>query len=88
MPLSAAEKQRRCREKMKKDLEKFAEEKRKNLERYHARKKLVKDMTTREHRQMKRIWQATNKRRRERKKALQNVLMTTPVSKPPSTSLR
>lgn len=80
MALSAAERQRRCREKRKQDPEKVAEVKRKDLERYHTRKKLVKDMTPREHRQMKRKWQVRNKKRREQQKALQNVLMNAPAS--------
>lgn len=88
MPLSAAERQRRCREKRKKDPEKVAEVKRKDLERYHARKKLVKDMTAREHREMTRKWQVRNKKRREQQKALQNVLMNTPASTPPPSSPR
>ncbi|CAG5006618.1 unnamed protein product [Parnassius apollo] len=80
MALSAAERQRRCREKRKQDHEKVAEVKRKDLERYQARKKLVRDMTTREHRQMKRKWQVRNKKRREEQKVLQKVLMNTPPS--------
>lgn len=46
--LKAAERQRRYREKRKNYLEKLAEVKRKDLERYHTRKKLVADMTVRE----------------------------------------
>lgn len=64
MPLSAAERQRRCRERRKTQPDKFAEVKRKDLERYHARKKLVKDMTTREHELMKQKWRIRNNKRR------------------------
>ena len=80
--LTAAERQRRCREKRKNDPEKVAEVKRKDLERYHARKKLVADMTVREHRMMKRKWQQQNKKRREKKQMLENVLLNTPASSP------
>lgn len=62
--LTPAERQRRCREKRKNDPEKVAEIKRKDLERYHARKKLVGDMSVQEHRIKKRIWQEGNKKRR------------------------
>lgn len=77
MPLSAAERQRRCREKRLNQPEKNIEVKRKDLEQYHARKRLVKDMTTEEHRLMKRKWQIRNKR---------NVLLNTPDSTPPPAS--
>ncbi|CAG9791138.1 unnamed protein product [Diatraea saccharalis] len=88
MALSAAERQRRCREKRKLNPEHVAEVKRKDLERYHARKKLVKDMTPKEHKKTKRQWQIRNKKRRERQKTLQNVLMNTPTSTPPPSSPR
>ncbi|KAH9630106.1 hypothetical protein HF086_004812 [Spodoptera exigua] len=88
MALSAAERQRRCREKRKLNPELVAEVKRKDLERYHARKKLVKDMTPKEHKKIKRQWQIRNKKRRERQKTLQNVLMNTPASTPPPSSPR
>nr|XP_053618254.1 uncharacterized protein LOC128679821 [Plodia interpunctella] len=88
MVLSAAERQRRCREKRKQDPEKLAEVKRKDLARYHAHKKLVKDMTPREHRQMKRKWQVRNKKRREIQKSLKNILMYTPTSTPVPSSPR
>lgn len=48
--LTPAERQRRCREKRKKYPEKVAEIRRKDLERYHARKKLVADLSVQEHR--------------------------------------
>lgn len=80
--LTAAERQRRCREKRKNDPEKVAEVKRKDLERYHARKKLVADMTARKHRIMKRKWQQGNKKRREKKQMLENVLLNTPAPSP------
>lgn len=73
-PLSAAERQRRCREK---DPEKVAEINPKDFERYHARKKLVKDMTAREHTRMKRKWRVINKKRREQKNVLLNTTVCT-----------
>lgn len=80
--LTAAERQRRCRGKQKNDPEKVAEVKRKDLERYHTRKKLVADMTVREHRMMKRKWQQENKKRKEKKQMLENVLLNTPTASP------
>ncbi|CAG9840726.1 unnamed protein product [Diabrotica balteata] len=77
--LTAAERQRRCREKRKNDPEKVAEVKRKDLERYHARKKLVANMSVREHQIMKRKWQQGNKKRREKKQMLENLLLNTPT---------
>ncbi|CAB3240561.1 unnamed protein product [Arctia plantaginis] len=47
MPLTPAEKQRRYREQRKNNLEKEAEYKGNDLERYHASKNLVGDLTTR-----------------------------------------
>lgn len=87
-PLTAAERQRRCREKRKNDQEKVAEVRRKDLERYHARKKLVKDMTTREHRIIKRKWQRHNKKRREKREMLQSTVMNTPDPSPVLESVR
>lgn len=72
--LTAAERQRRCREKRKNDTRKVAEVKRKDLERYHTRKKLVADLTVREHRMMKRKWQHGNKKRKEEKQMLKRTV--------------
>ncbi|CAG5042661.1 unnamed protein product [Parnassius apollo] len=81
-PLSAAERQLRCQEKRKSDPEKVAEVKRKDLERYHARKKLVADINAKKHRIMKRKWQQANKKRRKKKQMLENVLLATPALSP------
>ncbi|CAK1583097.1 unnamed protein product [Parnassius mnemosyne] len=81
MALTPAEKQRRYRERRKKDPEKEAANKRKDLERYHAKKRLVKNLTSREHRAIKKKWRAANARRRDRAKALR-VVMHTPESSP------
>ncbi|XP_063384484.1 uncharacterized protein LOC134670614 [Cydia fagiglandana] len=56
----------------------------KHLERYHANKKLVKDMTEREHRNIKRKWKTANKKRRERQKCAQQIMNITPASSPRS----
>lgn len=47
-PLSAAEKQRRYRGKRKLNKEKVEENKKKDLERYHNKKRLISDMKIRE----------------------------------------
>ncbi|CAH1636783.1 unnamed protein product [Spodoptera littoralis] len=84
MALTPAEKQRRYREKLKQDPVKLAEAKSKHLQRYHATKKLVKDMTEREHRSAKRKWKMANRKRRERQKSVQVILDITPASTPRS----
>ncbi|KAL3267768.1 hypothetical protein HHI36_006895, partial [Cryptolaemus montrouzieri] len=63
---SLAQKQRRYRLKVKLNPEKEAASKKKHLERYHLRKKLVKDMREQEHRAAKRKWKIANKKRRAR----------------------
>ncbi|XP_047998732.1 uncharacterized protein LOC125236080 [Leguminivora glycinivorella] len=68
MPLSAAEKQRRYKEKLKKDPEKYEEYKKKKRECYHAKKKLVKDLTPKEHYNAKIIWKLRKKNLREKRK--------------------
>ncbi|CAG9787372.1 unnamed protein product [Diatraea saccharalis] len=59
-PLTAAEKQRRYRERLKNNPEKEAEIKRKHRERYHMTKRLVRDLTRREHRAMKEKWRSAD----------------------------
>lgn len=73
MPLTSAEKQRRYKEKLKRDSEKFEEYKRKKREDYHKRKRLVKDMTPKERRKedyARFIWKLMEKNLRQRKKTL------------------
>lgn len=82
MPLTPAEKQRRYRERRKNNAEKEAESKRKDRERYHKHKRLVRDLTTREHRAIKKKWRSANARRRVQARALRNI-MHTPESSPP-----
>ncbi|CAH2006570.1 unnamed protein product [Acanthoscelides obtectus] len=84
MALTPAEKQRRYRLKLKLDPAKNDEAKRKQLEMYHAKKKLVKDMTEREHRAAKRRWKIANKKRRGRQKAAQQLVENIPPSTPRS----
>ena len=85
MALTAAEKQKRYRAKVKQDPEREAELKRRHCLRYHSKKILVKDMTEREHRNAKRRWKLANKKRRDEQKALQNLFPVTPEHTPPPT---
>lgn len=80
MTMTAAERQRRCREKRKQNLAKYEEYKRKARERYHAKKRLVKDMSIREKRAVNRKWRLQKKKCREASKQLQNVIDETPPS--------
>lgn len=48
MPLSAAEKQKRYRERLKNYKEKYDEAKKKHRARYHKTKRFVKDLTAKE----------------------------------------
>lgn len=82
MPLTPAEKQRRYRERRKNNPEKDAESKRKDRERYHANKRLVRDLTTREHRAIKKKWRSANARRKDKVRALR-VVTYTPEPSPP-----
>lgn len=70
MPLTPAEKQRRYRNKRKLDPVKDEEARKKALDRYHKTKRLVKDLTSCEHRQAKRKWRIANSKRRARIHAL------------------
>ncbi|XP_059053671.1 uncharacterized protein LOC131847958 [Achroia grisella] len=81
MPLTPAGKQRRYRERRKNNPEKEAESKRKDLERYHANKRLVRDLTTREHRAIKKKWRSANAKRRDKART-HIVSMHTPESSP------
>ncbi|CAH2000148.1 unnamed protein product, partial [Acanthoscelides obtectus] len=83
--LSPPEKQRRYKLKLKLDPVKNDEAKRLNtLKGTTPKKKLVKDMTEREHRAAKRRWKIANKKRRERQKAAQQLVENTPPSTPRS----
>ncbi|CAH0558569.1 unnamed protein product [Brassicogethes aeneus] len=64
MPLTPAEKQRRYRERRKNNPEKEAESRRKDRERYHAKKCLVRDLSASEHRAIKKKWRSANARRK------------------------
>ncbi|CAG9787374.1 unnamed protein product [Diatraea saccharalis] len=74
--LSSAEKQRRYRAKRKNDPVKEEAAKRRNLERYHANKCLVKDLTGLEHRAIKEIWRSASARKRDKTKT-QDIYKTT-----------
>ncbi|CAH0397655.1 unnamed protein product [Chilo suppressalis] len=82
MSLTPAVKQRRYRERRRNNQEKEEETKRKDRERYHANKRLVSDLTTRQHRAIKKKWRCANARRRDKAKAL-SMIMHTPESSPP-----
>lgn len=81
-PLSAAEKQRRYRGKRKLNKEKVEENKKKDLERYHNKKRLISDMKIREARLARRKWRTNKKNYRERVKKLKAVIDITPPSSP------
>ncbi|XP_028162449.1 uncharacterized protein LOC114354327 [Ostrinia furnacalis] len=84
MALTAAEKQKRYREKLKKNPEKYEEAKRKHRELYHKSKRLVKDLTPKEKRNANIIWKLRQRAYRKKPKSLQNVLNVTPPSSPAS----
>nr|CAI5843245.1 unnamed protein product [Callosobruchus analis] len=55
---------------LKKNPERYAEYKKKQLERYHASKKLVKDMTKNEHLSAKKKWRQARRKRKAKKKII------------------
>lgn len=81
-PLTPAEKQRRYKEKLKKDPEKYEEYKRKKRENYHAKKRLVQELTPKEKYNARVIWRLRKKNLREKKKNLKRILDVTPPSSP------
>ncbi|CAH1109889.1 unnamed protein product [Psylliodes chrysocephalus] len=65
---------------------KEAETRKKDLIGYHTKKKLVRDMTPREHRSAKKKWKKANKKRREQQKAVQRLMaIDTPPASPVGT---
>ncbi|CAH1115461.1 unnamed protein product [Psylliodes chrysocephalus] len=86
MPLTPAEKQRQYRERKKQNPVKEAETREKALIMYLTKKKLVKDMTPREHRSAKKKLKKANKKRREQQKAVQRLMaIDTPPASPVGT---
>ncbi|XP_063616229.1 uncharacterized protein LOC134789590 [Cydia splendana] len=81
-PLTAAEKQRRYKEKLKRDPEKYEEYKRKKRENYHAKKRLVKALTPKEHYNAKVIWKLKKRNLRQKRQVLNRILDNTPPSSP------
>ncbi|CAG9789875.1 unnamed protein product [Diatraea saccharalis] len=69
MPLSAAEKQKRYRERLKTDREKYEKAKQKQRERYHKTKRLVKVLTPKERYNANVIWKLRKRQLKARKKA-------------------
>lgn len=85
MALTAAERQRRCREKRKANEVKEEEYKRKARERYHAKKRLTKDMSSREKRAVNRKWR---EQKRNQRQARRNQQTASPESTSPTQSER
>lgn len=85
MALTAAEKQRRYRERLKKNPEKYEESKRKLREHYHKKKRLTGDLSTKEKYNARMIWKLRKRNQRQRAKLLANVINETPAgsSSPP-----
>lgn len=67
-PMTAAEKQKRYREKLKKDPEKYEAYKRKQRERYHVKKRLVQDLTPKEKLNARVIWKLRMRNVRQKEK--------------------
>lgn len=91
--LRCKESMRRLRDRIKNDPFKYEEAKRKERERYYARKaagkiKGIKDMTTREQRQVRRVWRNKFRKRYERKKREQQFTAFLEKTTPPSTPTR
>lgn len=82
MPLTAAEKQRRYRERRKLNKEKVEDNKEKDRERYHRNKKLVNELTGREKRLKRRKWRQVKQKQRKALKMLNTVIDNTPPSSP------
>ncbi|CAH2101692.1 unnamed protein product [Euphydryas editha] len=80
--LTAAEKQRRYRERLKRNPEKYEEAKRKHREHYHKVKRLAKDLTPKEKKQANVIWKLRQREYRRKRKNLQSLLDATPPSSP------
>nr|XP_053604393.1 uncharacterized protein LOC128671702 [Plodia interpunctella] len=82
MGMSAKEKSRRYREKLKADPQKYEERKRKKRESYHKNKRLVSDLQPEEKKICRTIWKLRKQNQRQRKKAIENILADTPPSSP------
>ena len=87
MPLSAAERARRHREKIKQNPVLYSEYLRKEHERYERRKaegsiKLIHEMTNREKRYARKSWRQRKQRQKERQTSMNNLLNDTPPSTP------
>ena len=85
MPLSAAEKQRRYREKRDKEPErrgKFLQEQRKRYDKDIGKRKVVSEMTSRENRCQRRYWKEKQNISRQKRKAVANTIGLTPPHSP------
>lgn len=82
MPLTAAERQRRYKEKNKKDPVKYEEHKQKKRANYHTTKKLVKDLTPKERYNARVVWKLRKQNLRQNIKKINRVLDITPPVSP------
>ncbi|CAK1601479.1 unnamed protein product [Parnassius mnemosyne] len=80
MPLTAAERQRRYKEKLKLNSEKYEEYKTKKRVNYHTKKRLIKDLTPQEKYNARTIWRLRKKNLRQNRKNLNHLLDITPPS--------
>ncbi|KAJ2949525.1 hypothetical protein O0L34_g15446 [Tuta absoluta] len=82
MALTAAERQKRYKEKIKQNSEKYEEYKKKKRENYHNKKRLVSDLSAKEKYNARLIWRLRKKQLRQKKENLNRVLDITPPSSP------
>lgn len=80
MGLTAAERQKRYKAKLKENAEKYEEYKKKKRDNYHKKKRLVNDLTPKEKYNAIVIWRLRKKNLREKKQNLNRVLDITPPS--------
>lgn len=77
LPLTPAVRQRRCRERIKADPEKYEKYKKMKRDSYHANKRLAKDLSSNEKSIVREIWRARKQEQRCRKKGLSRVIKVT-----------
>lgn len=82
MPLSAAEKQRRYRERLKQDKQKYEASKEKAKIRYHSKKKLIFELSRKEVKIKRRQWRIQKTRQRDCIRRLRNIEELTPPPTP------
>lgn len=82
MPLTAAERQRRYKQKLKLDPEKYEQYKIKKRANYHAKKRLVNELSPKEKYNARVIWRLRKQNLRRNRKNLERVHQVTPPSSP------